>query len=226
MSLGRYKDLCIDALHPHALAAFWAGALGREVELLADGDAVLRGPTPEHTVWINAVPETKVVKHRLHLDVHTRSVADLIAAGATVIDDTTFPWAVMADPEGGEFCAFTRTEERDELLYELILDCAEPERVARWWADLVDGTLSCDDEHGWWALEAIPGAPFECVVFVPIPEEKSVKNRLHIDITTPDVTSILASGAALVRSPDDPSDWSVLADPEGNEFCAFTMQPS
>ena len=119
MSLGSYKDLCIDAVHPHVLAAFWAGALGREVELLADGDAVLRGPTPEHTVWINAVPETKVVKHRLHLDVHTCSVADLIAAGATVIDDTTFPWAVMADPEGGEFCAFTRTEERDELLYNL-----------------------------------------------------------------------------------------------------------
>lgn len=223
MTLGNYKDLCIDSVHPHGLAAFWGKALGREVELLADGDAVLRGPTPAHTVWINTVLEAKVAKHRLHIDVHTRSVDDLVAHGATVIDDTSFSWVVLADPEGGEFCAFTRADDRPELLYELVLDCHEPENVARWWAELIGGSLDTDVEDGVWALDEIPGAPFECLVFGPVPEPKAVKNRLHLDITSPDVAAIVAAGATHVC---DQEHWSVLADPEGNEFCAFAMQPS
>jgi hypothetical protein len=67
----------------------------------------LDGPGPRDTAWVNAVPEPKTGKNRLHLDVHTGSVAELEALGATVLDDT-LPWTVMADPEGNEFCLFTR----------------------------------------------------------------------------------------------------------------------
>ena len=74
-------------------------------------------------------------------------------------------------------------------------------------------------------LEAVPNAPFESMVFVDVPEAKQSKNRIHIDVTAPNVDPILAHGATLLRPTDDNIDWHVLADPEGNEFCVF-VQPS
>ena len=55
---------------------------------------------------------------------------------------------------------------------------------------------------------------------VPVPERKSVKNRMHIDVFG--VTSeIIGLGATLVRERGGDIQWDVLADPEGNEFCVF-----
>ncbi len=62
------------------------------------------------------VPERRTVKHRVHLDVYTAAIADLEALGATVLtpaEESGLGWTVMADPEGGEFCAFLR--EPDQL---------------------------------------------------------------------------------------------------------------
>jgi Glyoxalase-like domain len=54
----------------------------------------------------------------------------------------------------------------------------------------------------------------------PVPERKTVKNRMHIDIYG--VTSeLLRLGATLVRARGGDIEWDVLADPEGNEFCVF-----
>src|ERR1700710_694333 len=94
-----FKDLCLDARDPQRLGRFWAAALGLELEVLDDGDAVLRGPTPQHTVWIDAVPEPRTVKNRMHLDVHARSVEELFDLGATVVAEFA-RWTTMADPEG------------------------------------------------------------------------------------------------------------------------------
>jgi hypothetical protein len=60
-------------------------------------------------------------------------------------------------------------------------------------------------------------------VFAPVPEPKTVKNRVHWDVTLVDATieSLVAAGARVLRDRDDEIDWWVLADPEGNEFCAF-----
>ena len=68
------------------------------------------------------------------------------------------------------------------------------------------------------------GAPDGAVptAFLKVPEGKSVKNRTHWDVTVPDVLPLIEAGATVVREPDDQIDWHVLADPEGNEFCAFT----
>ena len=62
--------------------------------------------------------------------------------------------------------------------------------------------------------------PFE-MVFGAVPEPKTVKNRIHWDVETADVQQLLDHGARLLRAPDDVVSWHVLADPEGNEFCAF-----
>ncbi|MGI8614355.1 MAG: VOC family protein [Nocardioidaceae bacterium] len=62
-----FKDLCMDASDAGRLGQFWAAVLGLELHLHDDGDACLRGPTPQHTVWVDTVPEPKSVKHRIHL---------------------------------------------------------------------------------------------------------------------------------------------------------------
>src|SRR3954452_3669136 len=105
MVLATYKDLCIDAVDAGRLGRFWAAALQLDLELLDDGDARLTGPTPQHTVWVNTVPEPVTVKQRVHIDVR-RDVDRLVAAGGQVLDAESFPWVVMRDPEGGELCAF------------------------------------------------------------------------------------------------------------------------
>ena len=58
-----------------------------------------------------------------------------------------------------------------------------------------------------------------------MPEPKTVKNRVHLDVTTHDVVALVAAGAVVLREPDDEVRWHVLADPDGNEFCAFVEAP-
>src|SRR5689334_563483 len=101
-----FKDLCIDATDPEVLARFWAAALGLRAEP-TDGDFRLVGEAPEHTLWVNKVPEPRSVKQRVHIDVHVAAVSDLIKLGAVIVDAAQ-PWTVLADPEGGELCAFVR----------------------------------------------------------------------------------------------------------------------
>jgi hypothetical protein len=64
--------------------------------------------------------------------------------------------------------------------------------------------------------------PILAMDFVPTPEPKTVKNRIHWDVTVPSATPLVGAGATMLREPDADIGWHVLADPEGNEFCAFT----
>ncbi len=224
MSLVTFKDLCIDAGDPVALATFWGGVLGLEVHRQDDGDAHLSGPTPQHTMWFNRVPEPQTAKHRMHLDVNTASVEELVRLGATVVDADSFRWTLMADPEGGEFCAFVREGAITERLLELGVDTGDspehPLRIATWWADLL-GARVVDSGRGFASVEQIPGAPFESIDFAPVPEPKTVKNRVHLDVTTTDLEALVGAGATVLRAQDDEIGWTVCADPDGNEFCAF-----
>ncbi len=223
MAIARFKDLCIDANDPGVLGAFWARALGLELHTQDDGDTYLTGPTPEHTVWVNRVPEPKTVKHRMHLDLNVESVEELTDLGATVLDAESFRWTVLADPEGGELCAFVREPPVTQRLYEIGVDtgdsAAAAHRIAAWWADVLGAELG--DGGGVSYVEKIPGAPFDSIDFAPVPEPKTVKNRIHLDVTTADVEALVAKGATVVRRQDDEIGWTVLADPDGNEFCAF-----
>jgi hypothetical protein len=216
----RYKDLCVDAVDATRMSGFWASALGLSAEL-RDGTALLGDDVPEHTLWVNAVPEPVTVKQRVHLDLHVAAVEDLVRLGATVVD-TTQPWTLLRDPEGGELCAFVREPDRlpRYRLYEVVVDSPDPERIARWWADLFGVGVEHPD-HGadfcW--LEGVPGMPWP-MVFQAVPEPKTVKNRVHWDLwgATRDA---LGAGARLLRAAGDDIGWDVLADPDGNEFCVF-----
>jgi hypothetical protein len=222
MAMARFKDLCLDASGPARLGAFWAAVLDRTWAAQDSGDGLLTGPTPQHTVWVNRVPEAKTVKHRVHLDIYARELAGLEALGATVVEPPhgTRAWTVMADPEGGEFCAFLRTEVPAERLHGLVVDSADPQAQARWWAGVYGVGVTQND--GWSTLEGVPGMPILTMDFVPVPEPRIVKNRIHWDVTVPAVAPLVAAGARVRREPGGDIGWHVLADPEGNEFCAFT----
>ncbi len=222
MAPARFKDLCIDATDPARMARFWADALGLRTERLDDGDARLTGERPEQTVWVNNVEEARTVKNRVHLDVVAASVPDVEEVGAVRLSaDGEFPWTVLADPEGGELCVFVREQVPAYRMYELVVDAVDPARIARWWADVLDGHL-VDDERGFSYVDRIPGVPFDSIDFVPVPEPKAVKNRIHWDVTADAVQPLLDAGATVLRAMDDEIAWHVLADPEGNEFCCFT----
>jgi hypothetical protein len=224
MAIARFKDLCLDAVDVTRLGEFWAAALGRAWKLQDDGDGVLTGLTPGHAIWVSGMPERKTAKNRVHLDIYARSVADLEALGATAVEP--FPrWTVMADPEGGEFCAFLRDDLPADLLHGLVVDSADPVAQARWWGAVYG--VDVIDKDDWATLEGVPGMPIQTMDFVPVPEPKTVKNRVHWDVTIPfvqSVTALVSAGATVLREPGDDINWHVLADPEGNEFCAFTAQ--
>jgi hypothetical protein len=229
MALFSYKDLCIDAVDPELLGRFWATALGLEFHLQDGGDAYLTGPTKQHTIWINGVPEAKSVKHRFHLDLNAQQVDHLVASGAVVNDATSFRWITMVDPEGGEFCVFVHDQPTGEPirhhLHALVIDCAsthESSEIATWWAEGFAAPV-VHDPRGFSSVLEIPGASFDSIDFIPVPEPKTVKNRLHIDVTTHDLADVLAHGATVLHPEQPPLSWTVCADPHGNEFCVFAQ---
>ena len=221
MTIGRFKDLCVDVTCPSAMTAFWGRVLG--LTSPADNPNVLVGDLPEKTIWFNKVDEAPTVKQRVHLDVHTGAIADLEREGATLQSpiSESRPWAVMEDPEGGEFCGFVRATVPVYRLMELVVDSADPEAQARWWQGVAGGDVGSAKDNAWYWLENVPGMPFTYWVFVPVPEPKTVKNRIHWDVTAPALQPVLDAGATLLRPKDDDIGWTICADPEGNEFCVF-----
>jgi catechol-2,3-dioxygenase len=104
----RLESVCIDAADPPALARFWSELLGWEITDEDDEEVALEGDGS--VLLVLKVPDTKVVKNRLHLDLRpddqAAEVARAEALGARRVDigqgDQT--WVVLADPEGNEFC--------------------------------------------------------------------------------------------------------------------------
>jgi uncharacterized protein YndB with AHSA1/START domain len=218
-----FKDLCFDAAEPWVTARFWATALGDEASDGGNG-AVLRDDRAP-TIWVNGVPEPKVGKNRVHVDVYADLPGDLLRLGARLLADHG-TWAVLGDPEGNEFCVFPEMDGRrgdgpPARVFALCVDSAEPEALARWWASLIGGDVGPgpDGTPRW--LHGAAGLDEITMKFVPVQDERVVKNRWHWDVTTEDVGALVSAGATLVRPADDEIRWTVLADPQGNEFCAF-----
>ncbi len=127
--------------------------------------------------------------------------------------------------------------------YSTVIDSRDHRALAAWWAETLDWQVSFEDGDEAviipkWLDEDNPGVPFERVgpglVFVPVGDDKTVKNRLHIDLAAPlhesqvaHVDGLIARGAtrADVGQGDDVN-WVVLRDPEGNEFCVLSSRES
>ena len=224
----RWFELCMDTADSGPrLGEFWAAVIGGRLEASADdpaGNVVVPG-LEGGGIAMCPVPEPKTVKHRVHFDVYAASIADLEALGATVLlpaEESGFRWTVMQDPEGGEFCAFLRdpSELPAYRLHGVGVDCADPERVARWWGDRFGITPKSYEDAPWWTLEGVTNDPVLTFDFAPVPEPKTVKNRVHWDVYGT-VADFEAAGARLLRARDEEISWDVMADIEGNEFCVF-----
>ncbi|SHN32974.1 VOC family protein [Cryptosporangium aurantiacum] len=236
MPIARFRDLCLDAQEGEAegLSRFWADVLGT-VTSPANGSGfrveARPGASRATQLWVNVVPEPRVGKSRVHLDLRLPEPdpSPLLALGARIVTEPGVDrWWVLADPDGNLFCVFPPEGAPPPVgvpaaPFELVVDCRDGLVLATWWAAQLGGEVKepAHKEFAW--IEGAAGFPWEAWVFGPVPEPKSVKNRLHWDVTLdePDPAPLVAAGATLLRSPDDDIRWWILTDPEGNEFCAF-----
>jgi catechol 2,3-dioxygenase-like lactoylglutathione lyase family enzyme len=110
---------------------------------------------------------------------------------------------------------------------ELIIDARDPDAQARFWGEVL-GWRAAERDGLHFLIPPDPAVPL--IVFVTVPEGKSVKNRLHIDVSPTgatrdeEVERILAVGATRADIGQGDVDWVVLRDPEGNEFCVLGTQ--
>jgi predicted enzyme related to lactoylglutathione lyase len=113
-ALASLRYVIIDASDTEAEAAFWATVLGVEVaDRFGDGYVIL---APSHDgaprLTFQPVPEAKIVKNRLHLDLRVPDIetttVELEKLGASrlsdILEEEGYRWRVMRDPEGNEFC--------------------------------------------------------------------------------------------------------------------------
>lgn len=131
-------------------------------------------------------------------------------------------------------------------LYTLVVDCRDIAAQARWWADVLGWRIEDEDEHE--VSVVPPNTPDEevafeswhtvppALVFVPVEEGKTVKNRLHLDLAPHRdedrdayLAELEAKGARRVqvgqeRAASSSVTWDVFADPEGNEFCVLSSR--
>ena len=105
---------------------------------------------------------------------------------------------------------------------EICIDARDATALGRWWAQVLDWPHDVD-EDGDVRLHPPPGAGVNWI-FIAVPDEKVVKNRIHLDFRPDDqqaeVDRVLTLGARRVDvGQRGDESWVVLADPEGNEFC-------
>lgn len=102
----------------------------------------------------------------------------------------------------------------------LAIDCADPAALSAFWQNLLGGTVVVDHSGD---AELHPHSGVVRIDFLRVPEAKTVKNRLHLDLRSRNYESAIAEalhfGATLADDIYDGGKWQVLRDPEGNEFC-------
>ncbi len=107
---------------------------------------------------------------------------------------------------------------------EVVIDCENPGRVANFWGAVLDWPV-IEDERGFIWTSSTGGWNPPLLVFVPVPEAKAIKNRIHLDVNPSgcdqdvELERLLGLGAQEVDIGQGEVPWIVLADPEGNEFC-------
>jgi predicted enzyme related to lactoylglutathione lyase len=242
----RLVHLVVDAADTAAQARFWADALGWVVGDMADDEVDVwpegysyPDPVALPLVFV-PVAEPKQVKNRIHLDLASHSaehqaalVGRLRDLGATLADigqGPDVPWVVLADPEGNEFCVLEPREMYMDTgpVAAVVTDCADPAAEARFWTE-AGGWPVTRSQREIVGLRA-PGDVGPFLEFLRVAGAKTVKNRWHADVAPflgDDSAAEVARLRGLGATPADVGQgpevtWTVLADPEGNEFCVLT----
>jgi catechol 2,3-dioxygenase-like lactoylglutathione lyase family enzyme len=112
----------------------------------------------------------------------------------------------------------------------LTIDARDPRTIAAWWQEALGYRAGDGDGGDEVEILAPEGSDHQPgLLFIRVPEGKSVKNRLHLDLRPDDqaaeVARLEAMGATRVDIGQGDETWVVLADPEGNEFCVLRARP-
>lgn len=227
---------------------FWAEALGWHVYHEGAGVTAYVAPAggfvwPDPAiVGVDVVPVPEAgtaTKNRVHLDLATSSaahqeelVARLRGLGATAVDvgQGVVPWAVLADPEGNEFCVLEPRESYLDTgpIARVVVDCADPRAMVRFWGEAMDWTLhKVTDEHAMWRSAKGTGPYLE---FRSTPDVKSVPDRVHLDLLpypgddkAEEVARLRTLGATDLDLGQGDVSWTCLSDPEAHEFCVLAL---
>jgi predicted enzyme related to lactoylglutathione lyase len=237
----RLYSVVIDAADPVRLGRWWADALGWTVTHEASDEVDVDPPDgAEPGLVFGQAADPKVDKNRVHLDLASQSVDDqaaiiqrLLEAGASraEVGQRDVPWDVLADPEGNEFCVLEPREHTHGrgALASIVVDAAQPESLAAFWAEASGWPIGNRGDR-WVALRS-PSGRLPDLDFVTVPDPKTVKNRVHLDVAPfvdddrdLEVARLEALGARRIdvgQGEGPEITWVVLADPEGNEFCVL-----
>jgi predicted enzyme related to lactoylglutathione lyase len=235
----RLVALCIDANDPLGLARFWAEALRWELDA-ARGDEIALLPTDgtSFRIELRRVPEPKVGRNRIHLDLTTTSLEDqrdsvarLLALGGRHLDVGQGPddtHVVLADPEGNELCLI-EPENRFLSTCERLgaVSCDGSREVGCFWSAALGWPLVWDQDEE--TAIRLPDGTGPFITWGGGPDlPKTGKNRLHLDIAPSadgdqqaEVERLVALGATRVDVGQGDVTWVVLADPDGNELCVL-----
>jgi hypothetical protein len=236
----RLCNVVVDAADPTTLGEFWGRLLGWQISRPYPGEVDVSAPEdngwPLDLVFV-PVPEKKIVKNRLHLDLQSESpdhqastVEQALSLGATHADigQGNVPWVVLADPEGNEFCVLDPRPEYASTgaLAAVVVDAEDETRLAEFWSEATGWPLTATGEK--WASLRSPTGRGPWLEFVHNTDEKVVKNRVHMDVAPwpgddqrAEVARLVELGARRLHVGQADEPWVVMADPEGGEFCVL-----
>ena len=114
------------------------------------------------------------------------------------------------------------------FIYNVTFDCEDPRSLARFWAEVTSYAM-VEERDDFVRLQAPDKRGVRHILFFRVPEPKTTKNRMHVDLATrepeAEIERLRALGASLVDGDTptwrtgDGTRWVVMRDPEGNEFC-------
>ena len=110
----------------------------------------------------------------------------------------------------------------------ITFDCTDAPTLARFWAEALGWQLFSDDDPEVLVAPSFPHTgDGPTMLFIPVPEPRTAKNRMHLDVSPAtgtrdeEVARLQGLGATIVEDHrnGDGSGWVWMADPEGNDFC-------
>jgi Glyoxalase-like domain len=241
----RPTSIVFEAVDADALAYFWSGNFEDWTVESARGGEVRIVPSEEDgstldLVFSPSAPRIKNGKNRIHLDLSTHGMHEYQAEvdglqriGGRLVDigqGELVPWTVFADPEDNEFCVLKPRDRYSDVgpIAAIVVDSAEPERLAAFWS-AATGWDIVESEADFAALRvpAPPGSdwggPF--LEFSRVADRNPEPSPVSIGLESywahqhdGDVARLVELGARAVRMHKGDVSYSVLADPEGNEF--------
>lgn len=111
------------------------------------------------------------------------------------------------------------------VVRQTVIDCADPWAVAAFWGKALGWEVKEEDTYLWMSESGSDDSFGVVLVFVQVPEPKTGKNRVHLDLAVrgsdqaAEVARLVGLGAVRIDIGQGERPWVVLSDPEGNEFC-------